>query len=93
MGICHVYMHSRPVSSAQVSLADGSTLEAALLVGSECFSPRRGSSSPCVHTPPPPQVGSDGIFSTVRRQLKLAGERLKYAGLVVVLGIAYHRIA
>ncbi|CAE7728803.1 auaG, partial [Symbiodinium necroappetens] len=32
-------------------------------------------------------VGSDGIFSTVRRQLALPGDRLNYVGLVVVLGI------
>ena len=32
-------------------------------------------------------VGSDGIFSTVRRQLGLPGDRLNYVGLVVVLGI------
>ena len=32
-------------------------------------------------------VGSDGIFSTVRRQLDLPGDRLNYVGLVVVLGI------
>ncbi|CAE7767814.1 auaG, partial [Symbiodinium pilosum] len=32
-------------------------------------------------------VGSDGIFSTVRRQLSLPGDRLNYVGLVVVLGI------
>ena len=28
-------------------------------------------------------VGSDGIFSTVRRQLALPGDRLNYVGLVV----------
>ncbi|EOD35514.1 hypothetical protein EMIHUDRAFT_201654 [Emiliania huxleyi CCMP1516] len=32
-------------------------------------------------------VGSDGIFSTVRRQLAMPGDRLHYVGLVVVLGI------
>lgn len=32
-------------------------------------------------------VGSDGIFSTVRRQLDLPGDRLNYVGIVVVLGI------
>lgn len=32
-------------------------------------------------------VGSDGIFSSVRRQLKLPGDRLNFVGLVVVLGI------
>ncbi|KOO26258.1 hypothetical protein Ctob_008307 [Chrysochromulina tobinii] len=46
-----------------VTLADGSTLDAALL------------------------VGSDGIFSTVRRQLALPRDRLHYVGLLVVLGI------
>jgi len=44
-------------------LMDGTTLDAALL------------------------IGSDGIFSTVRRQLNLPGDRLNYVGLVVVLGI------
>ena len=46
-----------------VTLTDGTTLDAALL------------------------IGSDGIFSTVRRQLDLPGDRLNYVGLVVVLGI------
>lgn len=46
-----------------VTLTDGTVLNAALL------------------------VGSDGIFSTVRRQLALPGDRLNYVGLVVVLGI------
>ena len=32
-------------------------------------------------------IGSDGIFSTVRRQLELPGDRLNYVGLCVVLGI------
>ena len=32
-------------------------------------------------------VGSDGIFSTVRRKLALPGDRLNYVGLMVVLGI------
>ena len=32
-------------------------------------------------------VGSDGLFSTVRHQLQLPGDRLNYVGLVVVLGI------
>jgi 2-polyprenyl-6-methoxyphenol hydroxylase-like FAD-dependent oxidoreductase len=32
-------------------------------------------------------VGSDGIFSTVRRNLALPGDRLNYVGLMVVLGI------
>ena len=50
-------------SSVTVTLEDGSSLDAALL------------------------VGSDGIFSTVRRDLNLAGDRLNYVGLVVVLGI------
>lgn len=45
------------------TLTDGSTIDAAAL------------------------VGSDGIFSTVRRQLDLPGDRLNYLGLVVVLGI------
>ncbi|GMH61520.1 hypothetical protein TrLO_g13383 [Triparma laevis f. longispina] len=32
-------------------------------------------------------IGSDGIFSTVRRQLNLPGDRLNFCGLIVVLGI------
>ena len=32
-------------------------------------------------------VASDGIHSTVRRQLSLHGDRLNYVGLIVVLGI------
>jgi len=32
-------------------------------------------------------VGSDGIFSAVRRELSLPGDRLNYVGFVVVLGI------
>eukprot|EP00928_Gymnodinium_smaydae_P038278 TRINITY_DN26430_c0_g1_i1.p1 TRINITY_DN26430_c0_g1~~TRINITY_DN26430_c0_g1_i1.p1 ORF type:complete len:1082 (+),score=131.33 TRINITY_DN26430_c0_g1_i1:283-3246(+) len=32
-------------------------------------------------------VGADGIFSTVRRQLALPGDRLNYLNLIVVLGI------
>ena len=47
----------------EVTLMDGSSLKAALL------------------------IGSDGIFSTVRRQLNLPGDRLNYVGLCVVLGI------
>ena len=43
-----------------VTLTDGTTLDATLL------------------------IGSDGIFSTVRRQLNLPGDRLNYVGLVVV---------
>ena len=34
-------------------------------------------------------VGCDGIFSTVRRQLALPGDRLNYVGLMVVLGIVH----
>ena len=37
-------------------------------------------------------VGSDGIFSTVRRQLELPGDRLNYVGLCVVLGIVDEKI-
>ena len=33
--------------------------------------------------------GCDGIFSTVRRQLALPGDRLNYVGLMVVLGIVH----
>ena len=32
-------------------------------------------------------VGCDGIFSTVRRQLAIPGDRLNYCGLMVVMGI------
>ena len=38
-------------------------------------------------------VGSDGIFSTVRSQLGLPGDRLNYVGLVVVLGIMEGELA
>ena len=51
-----------------MTLADGTALDAALL------------------------IGSDGIFSTVRRQMSLAGDRLNYIGLAVVLGIVEHKI-
>ncbi|CAD7956004.1 unnamed protein product, partial [Amoebophrya sp. A120] len=34
-------------------------------------------------------VGADGIFSTVRKQMKLRNDRLNYCGLVVVLGIVH----
>jgi hypothetical protein len=34
-------------------------------------------------------VGCDGIFSTVRKQLALPGDRLNYVGLMVVLGIVH----
>jgi 2-polyprenyl-6-methoxyphenol hydroxylase-like FAD-dependent oxidoreductase len=37
-------------------------------------------------------IGSDGIFSTVRRQLELPGDRLNYVGLCVVLGIVNDEI-
>ena len=37
-------------------------------------------------------IGSDGIFSTVRRQLELPGDRLNYVGLIVVLGIVDAKI-
>ena len=53
----------REPGGVTVTLMDGTTLDAALL------------------------VGSDGIFSSVRRQLHLPGDRLHYVGLVVVLGI------
>lgn len=46
-----------------VTLSDGTSIDGALL------------------------VGSDGIFSTVRRRLDIPGDRLNYVGLVVVLGI------
>lgn len=59
----------RKQNGVTVTLTDGSTLDAALL------------------------VGSDGIFSTVRRQLKLPGDRLNYVGLVVVLGILEGKLA
>ena len=49
------------------TLTDGTTIDAALL------------------------VGSDGIFSTVRQQLSLPGDRLNYVGLIVVLGIMESR--
>ena len=51
------------VGGVTLTLADGSTLDAALL------------------------VGCDGIFSTVRRQLALPGDRLNYVGLICCLGI------
>ena len=55
---------ARPdANGVTVTLMDGSTIDAALL------------------------VGSDGLFSTVRRQLHLPGDRLNYVGLIVVLGI------
>ena len=34
-------------------------------------------------------VGCDGIFSTVRKQLAIPGDRLNYCGLMVVLGIVH----
>ena len=46
-----------------VTLTDGTTIDAALL------------------------IGSDGIFSAVRHNLKLPGDHLNYVGLIVVLGI------
>ncbi len=57
------WRHCEGGGGVTVTLNDGSTLEGALL------------------------VGSDGIFSSVRRQLDLPGDRLNYVGLVVVLGI------
>eukprot|EP00392_Amoebophrya_sp_AT5.2_P002392 g2397.t1 len=54
---------SAPSSRVKVTLTDGRTLDAALL------------------------IGADGIFSSVRKQLSLPGDRLNYVGLVVVLGI------
>ena len=38
------------------------------------------------------KIGSDGIFSAVRRQLNFPGDRLNYVGLVVVLGIVEEKI-
>ena len=37
-------------------------------------------------------IGSDGIFSTVRRQMNLKGDRLNYVGIIVVLGIVEDEI-
>ena len=37
-------------------------------------------------------VGSDGIFSTVRRQLSLPGDRLNYVGLVVAGFLSSNRV-
>lgn len=51
-----------------VTLTDGTTLDAALL------------------------IGSDGIFSVVRRQMNLPGDRLNYVGLCVVLGIVHKEV-
>lgn len=55
--------NARRENGVTVTLMDGSTLDAALL------------------------IGADGIFSSVRRQLNLPGDRLNYVGLIVVLGI------
>ena len=52
-----------PKNPLTITLTDGSSLDAALL------------------------VGCDGIFSEVRKQLALPGDRLNYVGLLVVLGI------
>ena len=54
---------SQKENGVTVTLTDGTTIDGALL------------------------IGSDGIFSTVRRQLDLPGDRLNYVGLIVVLGI------
>eukprot|EP00933_Yihiella_yeosuensis_P022592 TRINITY_DN17777_c0_g1_i6.p1 TRINITY_DN17777_c0_g1~~TRINITY_DN17777_c0_g1_i6.p1 ORF type:complete len:471 (-),score=110.97 TRINITY_DN17777_c0_g1_i6:527-1939(-) len=53
--------HSK--KAVTVTLTDGTTIDAALL------------------------VGADGIFSMVRQQLSLPGDRLYYVGFIVVLGI------
>lgn len=55
--------NARRENGVTVTLLDGTTLDAALL------------------------IGADGIFSSVRRQLDLPGDRLNYVGLIVVLGI------
>lgn len=60
---CWTGSRGRDGNGVTVRLTDGTTLDAALL------------------------VGADGIFSTVRSQLGLPGDRLNYVGLVVVLGI------
>jgi len=57
---CNGDDHKR--NGVTVTLTDGSSMDADLL------------------------VGADGIFSTVRRQLSLPGDRLNYLGLIVVLG-------